>query len=110
MIGDWDAEARRVLSQFRAESTPNRDQPAVRDLVARLLKASPEFAAWWPRHDVAAFESRVRTFHHPVAGRLRFRFSQLVPSGQPDLRLVAHLPLPGDDSLARLSHSGHVVA
>lgn len=110
MIVDWEPEARRVLSQFRAETTAIRDDPAVRDLVARLVAGCPEFAAWWPRHDVAGFESRLRTFQHPVAGRLRFRQQQLVPSGRPDLRVIVHLPLPGDDSVERLRHSGHVVA
>jgi transcriptional regulator with XRE-family HTH domain len=110
LIGDWEAEARRVLSQFRAETTAIRDEPVVRQLVERLRAASPEFADWWPRHDVAGYESRLRTFHHPVAGRLTFRHEQLAPSGHPDLRVVVHLPLPGDSSLERLAHSGHVVA
>ncbi len=103
LVDDWEHEARHVLSQFRAETTPIRDDPAVRDLIARLLAASPEFAAWWPRHDVAGFERRTRTFLHPTAGVLRFEHQQLVPAGQPDHRVVVHLPLPGDDSVDRLS-------
>jgi transcriptional regulator with XRE-family HTH domain len=102
LIGDWEHEARRVLSQFRAESTPFRDDPAVDDLVARVRAASPEFAEWWPRHDVGGFERRIRTFHHPIAGVLRFDHHQVVPAGQPDLRVIVHLPLPGDDSVERL--------
>ncbi len=103
LIGDWEPEARRILSQFRAESTPYRDDPAVLALVARLQAASDVFAAWWPRHDVAGFESRERRFHHPAAGLLRFRYQQLVPAGEPDLRLVVLLPVPGDDSAERLA-------
>ena len=102
LIGDWEAEARRVLSQFRADITPIRDDPAVLNLIARLTAASAEFAAWWPRHDVGGFSERVRIFHHPVAGALRFRTEQLVPAGEPDLRIVVHLGLEGDDSLSRL--------
>lgn len=102
IVGDWEQEARRVLSQFRAETTPIREDPAVHDLVARLLDASPEFAAWWPRHDVGGFERRERTFVHPVAGELRFEHQQLVPAGQPDVRIVVHLPIAGDDSVERL--------
>ncbi len=45
LIGDWEHEARRVLSQFRAEIVPWRDDPAVVRLVARLQEASDEFAA-----------------------------------------------------------------
>ena len=102
LIGDWEQEARRILSQFRAETTPYRDDPAVLALVERLRTASPTFAVWWTRHDVAGFESRDRTFHHPQAGLLRFRYQQLVPAGEPDLRLVVLLPA-GDDSTERLA-------
>jgi hypothetical protein len=109
LIANWELEARRVLSQFRAETTPIRDEPAIRSVVGRLLEASAEFAAWWPRHDVAGYESRVREFDHPVAGRLRFRHEQLVPSGHPDLRVVVYLPLPGDDSVDRLRFSRHPI-
>ncbi|MEZ5259111.1 MAG: hypothetical protein R2705_20185 [Ilumatobacteraceae bacterium] len=62
-----------------------------------------EFAAWWPRHDVAAFEEHERIFHHLTAGTLRFRTEQLRPVGEPDLRVVVHLPLDGDESTARLA-------
>lgn len=102
LIGDWEAEARRVLSQFRADITPIRDDPAVLSLLARLTTASVEFAAWWPRHDVGGFSERVRTFHHPAVGVLRFRTEQLIPAGEPDLRIVVHLGIDGDDSLSRL--------
>jgi transcriptional regulator with XRE-family HTH domain len=110
LLDGWDDEARRVLSQFRAESTAIRRDPAATALVERLCTASAHFAEWWPRHDVAAFESRVRTFHHPVAGPLRFRHEELTPAAHPGLRVVVHLPLPGDDSVQRLRHSGHFVA
>ena len=105
LIGDWEAEARRILSQFRAETTPYRDEPAVVALVERLRAASPVFAAWWGRHDVAGFESRERRFHHPAAGLLRFRYQQLVPAGEPDLRVVVLLPVPDDDSADRLART-----
>jgi len=103
LVGDWEREARRVLSQFRAETVPLRDDPAVVSLVDRLLETSAEFAQWWPRHDVGGFETHRRLFHHPVAGRLEFETQQLVPAGEPDLRVVVHLAIPGDDSARRLS-------
>lgn len=103
LVGDWEREARRVLSQFRAEIVPLRDDPAVVSLVDRLLELSAEFAQWWPRHDVGGFETHRRLFHHPVAGRLEFETQQLVPAGEPDLRVVVHLAIPGDDSAQRLS-------
>ena len=103
LIGDWEAEARRVLSQFRAETVPLRHDRVVAALVARLHEASAEFAEWWPRHDVGGFESHRREFHHPVAGHLQFETQQLIPSGDPDLRIVVHLPVTDDNSASRLS-------
>lgn len=103
LVGDWEGEARRVLSQFRAETLPLRDDPALRALVARLMEASAEFAAWWPRHDVAGFETHRRVFEHARAGRLVFEQQQLVAAGAPDLRLVVHVPVAGDDSVTRLA-------
>jgi transcriptional regulator with XRE-family HTH domain len=106
LIDGWEEEARRVLSQFRADTTPYRDDPAVVDLVVRLQAASPTFASWWPRHDVAGFERRERRFTHPTAGPLRFGYQHLVPAGEPDLRVVVLLPLDGDDSAERLRRVG----
>jgi transcriptional regulator with XRE-family HTH domain len=100
---EWESEARRVLSQFRAEMVAMADDPAVGELVARLQDASPEFREWWPRHDVAGFETHRRAFLHPQAGRLEFETEQLIPVGAPDVRVVVHLPVPGDDSAERLA-------
>jgi transcriptional regulator with XRE-family HTH domain len=110
LFGDWEKEAHRVLSQFRAATVPYRDDPAVVALVGRLTEASPEFAAWWSRHDVGGFEERERTFHHPAAGTLSFRYEQLEPAADPRLRLVVHVPIDGDDSAERLRNVRHHIA
>jgi transcriptional regulator with XRE-family HTH domain len=95
LIVDWEDEARQMLSQFRAETTPIRDDPALVDLVVRLRAASVEFDTWWGRQDVAAFSTRLRRFRHPVHGSLTFEYQQLVVAGAPDLRLVVQLPVAG---------------
>ena len=104
--GAWEDEARRTLSQYRAEVTPMRDDPAVATLVARLREASAEFREWWPQYDVATFESHRRVFNHARAGRLVFDSEQFVPVAAPDVRVVVHLPVEGDDSVARLAAIG----
>lgn len=75
----------------------------VLELVARLQRASEEFRDWWPRYDVAGFETHRRVFDHARAGRLVFETEQLVPVASPDVRVIVHLPVPADDSAVRLA-------
>ena len=104
VLDGWEEEARRILSQFRADTVAHRDDPEVVALVARLHEESDEFAQWWPRHDVAGFDPHRRSFVHPQVGHLSFELSQLVPAASPDLRIVALVGLPGDDSVQRLAN------
>ena len=103
LVGDWDEQARRILAEFRAGTAERRTDAQVLQLVSRLVEASPEFAEWWPQLDVAQFETRVRRYHHPIAGELAFEYQQLTPSEWPSLKVVCQLPLPGDDSAERLA-------
>ncbi len=101
--GEWESEARQTLSQFRAEVTPRGEDATVADLVNRLRSVSDEFREWWPRHDVARFETHRRVFNHAQAGRLAFESEQFVSAAAPGIRVIVHMPVPGDDSALRLS-------
>ena len=103
LIVDWDIHARQALAEFRAATIAVRHDAVMVELVERLGAVSPEFRAWWPEHDVARFETRLRRFDHPRAGMLTFEYQQLTPAEWPALRVVVQLPLPGDDSARRLA-------
>jgi transcriptional regulator with XRE-family HTH domain len=103
LIVDWDIHARQALAEFRAATTLVRHDRVMTELVARLSDASTEFRTWWPEHDVARFETRLRRFAHPRAGLLTFEYQQLTPSEWPALRVVVQLPVPDDDSARRLA-------
>ncbi|MET0577287.1 MAG: XRE family transcriptional regulator, partial [Ilumatobacteraceae bacterium] len=103
LIVDWDIHARQALAEFRAATTAVRRDPEIVELVERLAVVSAEFRAWWPEHDVARFETRLRRFDHPRAGLLTFEYQQLAPVEWPGLRVVVQLPVPGDDSAQRLA-------
>ena len=103
LIVDWDIHARQALAEFRAATTPVRHDRVMTELVARLSDASTEFRSWWPEHDVARFETRLRRSDHPRAGILTFEYQQLTPAEWPGLRVVVQLPVPGDDSARRLA-------
>ena len=103
LIVDWDIHAKQALAEFRASSTALRDDPALLALVERLRGISEEFARWWPEHDVARFETRIRRFNHPAAGLLTFEYQLLSPVEWPSLTVAVQLPVPGDDSAQRLA-------
>jgi transcriptional regulator with XRE-family HTH domain len=103
LIVDWDLHARQALAEFRAATSAVRHDREMVELVERLSEASAEFRCWWPEHDVARFETRLRRFQHPRAGLLTFEYQQLAPAEWPTLRIVVQLPLPGDDSAQRLA-------
>jgi len=103
LIVDWEGQARRIMAEFRAGTAALRDDPIVAELVASLSAVSEEFAAWWPHQDVAQFQTRVRRYRHARAGELVFEYQQLTPSEWPALKVVCQLPLPDDDSAARLT-------
>ena len=49
---DWDDTAARMVAQYRAAMAEHVGEPAWKGLIARLQRASPEFAEIWARHDV----------------------------------------------------------
>lgn len=103
LVADWPTQARRLLAEFRAGTATLRSDPGVVSLVERLRATSPEFDTWWAQADVAQFQTRVRSYDHPRAGRLVFEYQQLTASEWPSLRVVVQLPVPGDDSADRLA-------
>lgn len=115
LIVDWDIHARQALAEFRAGTGGSgpigsvRGDPLLSELISRLSSVSAEFAVWWAEHDVAAFETRLRRFRHPAAGELTFEYQLLVPAEWPGLRVVAQLPVPGDDSAQRLAVRHYLV-
>jgi transcriptional regulator with XRE-family HTH domain len=109
LIADWDIHARQALAEFRSATSAVRHDPAMVELVAVLSNESDTFAEWWPEHDVSGFETRLRRFNHPAAGELTFEYQQLAPAEWPALRVVAQLPVPGDDSAERLAVRHYLV-
>ncbi len=109
LIVDWDVHARQALAEFRAGASALRGDAAFGELIDRLTGVSDEFAAWWPEHDVAQFETRIRRFRHPAAGVLTFQYQQLAPVEWPALRVACQLPVPDDDSAERLAVRHYLV-
>jgi transcriptional regulator with XRE-family HTH domain len=109
LIIDWDIHARQALAEFRSATSSVRHDSAMNELIDLLSAENDEFAKWWPEHDVSGFETRLRRFQHPAAGELTFQYQQLTPAEWPNLRVVAQLSIPGDDSAERLAVRHYLV-
>ena len=91
-IVDWDESVGRMVAEYRAAMARHLDEPAWKSLVARLHRASPEFTAFWERHDVQGVESRRKRALHPTAGLLTVEYTNLWLGERLGTRIVAFSP------------------
>lgn len=102
LVVDWEARARRVLANFRAESAPHVGDPSFDELIDGLKRVSPEFQTWWDLHEVVWDAGGRREFDHPIVGRLALEMTAFFLHDAPDLRLVVYTPLADGDSAEKL--------
>lgn len=98
----WEQVAQKVLAEFRAESTRYADEDWFKRLVADLQRVSPEFRAWWPRHDVRGRTDGQKNVEHPLVGTLMFEQTTLQVPAQPELKLMIYTPLPETQTREKL--------
>jgi hypothetical protein len=98
---DWELSARRLLARFRVTHAEHVGDPAFEGLVAKLLDASPEFRAWWPRHEVLGSGEGRKEILHPVAGLLQFEHAVFLHAETTEQRLVLYSPRVGTDTEER---------
>ncbi|HEX6536849.1 MAG TPA: helix-turn-helix transcriptional regulator [Gemmatimonadaceae bacterium] len=98
----WEASAQRVLARFRAATARVVEDPRVTALVERLVAASAEFAAWWPRHDILGRPGCRKEIVHPDVGELVFEHSTLLANDPPDLQVVFYTPLDEADTAVKV--------
>jgi transcriptional regulator with XRE-family HTH domain len=103
LFTDWEAGARSTVARFRADSARHVGDPRFDALIAELRATSPEFAAWWSRHEVALSGHGRKLLRHPVAGRLHFEHAVFKLEETPEQRLILYTPLPKGDTPARLA-------
>lgn len=92
LLADWDDLAPLSLAMFRADSARYAGDPDFERLIALLMEASPEFRAWWPRHDVMHQPSTVKRIRHPSAGQLVFEYMSLDVTGHSGMRFFVCTP------------------
>jgi transcriptional regulator with XRE-family HTH domain len=98
----WEQVAQKVLAEFRADSARYADEEWFKRLIADLHHVSPEFRAWWPRHDVRGRADARKDIEHPLVGWLMFEHTTLQVPTMPELKIMIYTPLPGTDTLEKL--------
>jgi transcriptional regulator with XRE-family HTH domain len=91
-IVDWDESVGYMVAEYRAAMAEHLDEPAWKTLVARLHNASPEFTAFWERHDVQLVETRMKRALHPTAGLLTLVYTHLWLGQRLGTRITAFTP------------------
>jgi MmyB-like transcription regulator ligand binding domain/Helix-turn-helix domain len=95
---DWEEGTRRMVAEYRAAMAEHVAEPAWKCLVARLTKASPEFAELWERHEVASPENLTKRILHPDVGLLKLNYTHLWLSQRLGTRMTTYSP--ADDQTA----------
>ena len=88
IIPDWQARARRVLAEFRADSSRHLEDAELQTLVEGLRGRSAFFAQCWTEHAVVDRTGGERTFDHPREGRLSYQQIAFAQANRPDFKLV----------------------
>ncbi|MDR0379267.1 MAG: helix-turn-helix transcriptional regulator [Candidatus Accumulibacter sp.] len=89
---DWEARARRITAEFRADCRNGLDDPALVCRIDELTAASADFARFWKQHDVLERQGGERRFLHPARGHLRYQQATLRPDEHESLKLVILRP------------------
>ncbi|NIA52207.1 helix-turn-helix transcriptional regulator [Massilia sp. TW-1] len=92
LIVGWEARARRLAAEFRADFHRRPADAAMQALVDGLRRDSTLFAQCWDQQDVLHREGGERRFRHPVRGELGFVQTTLLVAAQLEIKLVCLAP------------------
>lgn len=109
-IVDWEHAAQRCVAFLRAKSDQYTEEAWLQELIADLQYTSPEFRAWWPRHEILlACNAGPQDLNHPLVGRLTLQPTMLSVPAQPDWQLVVYTPIgnTADRLKALLDETGY---
>jgi len=102
LVVDWRSRAQDTLARFRADYGRHAGDAHFVQLVQRLKSVSPEFAEWWPRHDILPMTESRYDYDHPRAGRMIVENTMFSVVDNPELRLVVFLAATACNSIAKM--------
>ena len=92
LLVEWSTRAQDTLARFRVDYGRYAGDAHFVQLVDRLNAVSPEFAQWWPRHDVLPMSEGCAQYNHPLVGRMVVDYMTFSVVDNPELRVIALLP------------------
>lgn len=98
LLVNWEARAKRIVAEFRAETIHYAHSDDIRQLVLELRAESSVFNQWWAQQEVLAREGGERRFEHPLQGPVRYLQQTLLPAGNSELKLVMLIQQPANAS------------
>jgi transcriptional regulator with XRE-family HTH domain len=102
LIVDRRTRAQDTLARFRADYGRHAGEEHFVQLVERLKSVSPEFAEWWPRHDILPMTEGRHVYDHPKVGRMIVENTMFSVVDNPELRLVVFLAAAASNSIAKM--------
>lgn len=93
VLVDYRTERLGIVARFRSAMADHGSEPAWKALLARVLKASPDFAELWQRHDVMRPGNGIKRFQVPGVGLLRCEYTNFWLSPQLGTRMITYTPL-----------------
>jgi transcriptional regulator with XRE-family HTH domain len=102
LMVDWPARAQDTLARFRADYGRHVGDVHFVQLVERLKAVSPDFAQWWPRHDIRPMSEGRRQYHHPVGGQMVVEHATFLVGDNPDMRFLVLLAATESDSVDKM--------
>jgi transcriptional regulator with XRE-family HTH domain len=102
LVVDWRARGQDTLARFRADYGRHAGDAHFVQLVDRLKSVSPEFAEWWPRHDILPRSEGRNVYDHPLAGRMVVEHTTFSVVDNPELGLTVFLAATASNSIAKM--------
>jgi transcriptional regulator with XRE-family HTH domain len=99
---DHPLHSRSYVANLRAVHSRAGDDPEAQALIDALLRASPEFAELWERHEVAVRGGTAKRMVHPAVGELTLDCQILTSENQLE-KLVVFTASPGTADAEKLA-------
>jgi hypothetical protein len=100
---DWALARRTAAAIMRLEAGRDPLNKDLTALIGKLSTRSPQFREDWSGHDVHEHRTGVKSFQHPVVGRVTVAFDVFAMPGEAGLQIVTYSPPPNTDSAEKFA-------